>query len=57
MDTATGREKQLDQLRDRRAALRAKHTQAPTALMEERADLEGLHALADHFDEAVRWSA
>ena len=46
-----------DQLRERRAALRVKHTQALTTLMDERADLKGVHALADYFDEAVRWSA
>ena len=46
-----------DQLLERRAALRVKHTQALTSLMEERADLKGVHALADYFDEAVRWSA
>jgi hypothetical protein len=46
-----------DQLLERRAALRVKHTQALTTLMDERADLKGVHALADYFDEAVRWSA
>jgi hypothetical protein len=47
----------LDQIREQRAALRLRHAQALTALMEERADLRGVHALADHFDDAVRWSA
>jgi hypothetical protein len=51
------REQELDQLRARRTALRVRHTQALTSLMEERADLKGVHALADYFDEAVRWSA
>ena len=46
-----------DRFRNQRAELRLRHTQALTALMEERADLRGVHALADHFDDAVRWSA
>ena len=46
-----------DLLRERRAALRVRHAQALTALMEERDDLQGVHALADHFADAVRWSA
>lgn len=54
--TATA-EQELDQLRERRVALRVRHTQALTSLMEERTDLKGVHALADYFDEAVRWSA
>ena len=55
--TGSTTETTLDQLRRQRAALRLRHAQALTALMEERADLRGVHALADHFDEAVRWSA
>ena len=51
------RDQELDRLRERRVALRVRHTQAITALMEERTDLKGVHALADYFDEAVRWSA
>ena len=47
----------LDRLRNQRAELRLRHTQALTALMEERVDLRGVHALADYFDDAVRWSA
>ncbi|WP_395656661.1 hypothetical protein [Nocardioides sp.] len=46
-----------DQLRARRAALRLRHAQALAALMEEREDLRGVHALADYFDDAVRWTA
>lgn len=42
---------------DQRTTLRLRHAQALTALMEERHDLRGVHALADHFDDAVRWSA
>ena len=47
----------LERVREQRAALRLRHTQALTALMEERDDLRGVHALADYFDDAVRWSA
>ena len=55
--TATTAEQELDQLRERRVALRVRHAQALTALMDERADLKGVHAFADYVDEAVRWSA
>ena len=47
----------VDRVAEQRAQLRVRHAAALTALMEERADLKGVHALADHFDEAVRWSA
>ena len=47
----------IDELREQRAKLRLRHAQALTTLMEERRDLRGVHALADYFDEAVRWSA
>jgi hypothetical protein len=50
-------EQTIDQLREQRAKLRLRHAQAITALMDERSDLRGVHALADYFDEAVRWSA
>lgn len=57
IDTDINAERELDQLRERRVALRLRHTQALTSLMDERTDLKGVHALADYFDEAVRWSA
>jgi len=47
----------IDGLREQRTKLRLRHSQALTTLMEERRDLRGVHALADYFDEAVRWSA
>ena len=50
-------EQTIDQLREQRAKLRLRHAKAITALMDERSDLRGVHALADYFDEAVRWSA
>lgn len=42
---------------ERRAALRARHAQGITRLMEQRTDLRGVHALADFVDDAVRWTA
>ncbi|WP_395695760.1 hypothetical protein [Nocardioides sp.] len=47
----------LDRLREQRTQLRLRHAQALASLMEERTDLRGVHALADHFDDAVRWTA
>jgi hypothetical protein len=50
-------DERLAEIREQRARLRTRHAQALTALMEERTDLRGVHALADHLDDAVRWSA
>jgi hypothetical protein len=47
----------IDRISEQRAKLRVRHAQALTALMDVRSDLRGVHALADYFDEAVRWSA
>jgi hypothetical protein len=44
-------------LTDRAAELRIRHHAALAALMQERDDLRGVHALADQIDEAVRWTA
>ncbi|WP_296603927.1 hypothetical protein [Nocardioides sp.] len=58
MDTPTTTpDRDLDRLRQQRTDLRVRHAQRLTSLMEERADLRGVHALADYFDDAVRWSA
>jgi hypothetical protein len=57
MENPTAPDPDLDELREQRARLRIRHAQALTSLMEERTDLRGVHALADHFDDAVRWSA
>ncbi len=57
MAIPTAPERDLETLREQRAQLRIRHAQALTSLMEERTDLRGVHALADHFDDAVRWSA
>lgn len=50
-------EDELDTLRDKRAALRTRHSQSLTTLMNERDDLRGVHALADFVDDSVRWTA
>lgn len=42
---------------DKRAALKVRHAQGLTSLMNERDDLRGVHALADFVDDAVRWTA
>jgi len=47
----------VDRSLERRAALRTRHAQGLTRLMEERTDLRGVHALADFVDDAVRWTA
>ncbi|WP_188111250.1 hypothetical protein [Nocardioides antri] len=41
---------------ERRATLRSRHAQGITRLMAQRADLRGVHALADFVDDAVRWT-
>jgi hypothetical protein len=50
-------DQRIDRISEQRTQLQVRHAQALTALMEERRDLRGVHALADYFDEAVRWSA
>ncbi|MDI6910503.1 hypothetical protein [Nocardioides sp.] len=47
----------LDRVGDQRTRLRLRHAERLTSLMAERGDLRGVHALADYFDDAVRWSA
>ena len=48
---------ELDDRRAQRSTLKAKHAQSLTKLMGTRSDLRGVHALADHLDDAVRWTA
>ncbi|CAN5288731.1 hypothetical protein BH09ACT12_BH09ACT12_05210 [soil metagenome] len=48
---------ELDERRAQRSTLKAKHAQSLTKLMGTRSDLRGVHALADHLDDAVRWTA
>ena len=47
----------VDGLAEKRAQQRLRHSAALTDLMIARTDLRGVHALADHFDEAIRWTA
>ena len=47
----------IDRAIERRDALRHRHTQALVKLMGERADLHGVHPLADFVADALRWSA
>ncbi len=54
---STTPDRDLDRLREQRTELRLRHAQRLTSLMDERTDLRGVHALADYFDDAVRWSA
>jgi hypothetical protein len=62
-ETQTGRrtsgdqDDTVDRTLERRAALRNRHAQGLTRLMEQRTDLRGVHALADFVDDAVRWTA
>jgi hypothetical protein len=43
--------------REQRERLETRHAQGLTQLMAARADLRGVHALADMVDDAVRWTA
>lgn len=40
-----------------REQFRLRRVQALTALLDQRRDLRGVSAVADHLDDAVRWSA
>lgn len=40
-----------------REQFRLRRVQALTALLDHRRDLRGVSAVADHLDDAVRWSA
>ncbi|WP_435747649.1 hypothetical protein [Nocardioides sp. SYSU DS0663] len=56
MADPTSIDQRLERIREQRAALRTRHSQALTRLMDQRADLRGVHALADLVDDSVRWS-
>ncbi len=43
--------------REQRAALKVRHAQKVSTLMNQRDDLRGVHALADFVADAVRWTA
>jgi hypothetical protein len=47
----------LDKIATQRQALKSRHSQALSRLMDERDDLRGVHALADFVDESMRWTA
>lgn len=56
--TETEREDlRLDLTREQRIALRSRHSSGLVALLEQRDDLRGVHAMADYLDDAIRWSA
>lgn len=57
--TGTGTSTEHDMLdgRVQRTALKVRHSQSLTSLMEQRRDLRGVHALADFVDDSVRWTA
>ena len=48
---------ELEQLRARRTELKDRHAQALARLLQARADLRGVHALADLVSDSLRWSA
>ncbi len=50
-------EDETETRRQHRAALKLRHAQQVTSLMDRRNDLRGVHALADIVDDAVRWTA
>lgn len=56
-DRDRDRDGDLTRVRDQRTRLQLRHAQRLAGLMETRHDLRGVHALADYFDDAVRWSA
>ncbi|WP_323794046.1 hypothetical protein [Nocardioides sp.] len=47
----------LDTRHAQRSTLKAKHAKSLTSLLGTRSDLRGVHALADHLDDAIRWTA
>lgn len=55
--TTTDAEAAAATTNSRRAALRDRHAQRLTTLMEQRRDLRGVHSLADFVDDAIRWTA
>lgn len=48
---------EINGARERRLASQARHAQALSALMNQREDLRGVHALADLVADSLRWSA
>ena len=56
-ERARALENETERIRAHRAAIKDRHSQALSRLMAERADLRGVHALADLVDDSLRWSA
>ena len=50
-------ETEIERIRAHRTTIKDRHSQALSRLMSERADLRGVHALADLVDDSLRWSA
>ena len=50
-------ETEIERIRAHRTTIKDRHSQALSRLMAERADLRGVHALADLVDDSLRWSA
>ena len=48
---------EADRLRTQRNNIRSRHSLALHELMSEREDLHGVHPLADHIADSLRWSA
>ena len=46
-----------ERLRTLRNSIKTRHSLALFELMSEREDLHGVHALADHISDSLRWSA
>jgi hypothetical protein len=57
MDQTQQPKDEIEIRRDQREALKVKHAQKVTTLMNQRDDLRGVHALADFVADAVRWTA
>ncbi|WGX97390.1 hypothetical protein [Nocardioides sp. L-11A] len=47
----------VDRSLARRSALRHRHAQGLSRLMDQRTDLRGVNQLADFVDDAIRWTA
>jgi hypothetical protein len=56
-DRELARDLELEQARSQRSELKNRHARALSRLLAERADLKGVHALADLVSDSLRWSA
>jgi hypothetical protein len=55
--TTTDHDHDIERAREHRNALRSRHTHALVRLMDQRADLRGVHPLADLVADSARWTA